>query len=245
MVSLQQSPTIHQTWLLNASTQSTFMHQQALNRQGYFRKGVSFVIRAKQVSAASSTPHQDKPGRREILTLGATVSSWFSLFYRTSTSFAAETKKGYLGVTDKKDGYSLVYPFGWQEVTVEGQDKVFKDVIEPLENVSVTMFPTNKQDIRDLGSPQEVAEALIKKVLAPPSQKTKLIEAAEHDVDGKTYYTFEFVAKAPNFTRHALSAICIGNGKFYTVTTGANERRWEKMKDKLHAVIDSFKIFNV
>lgn len=34
----------------------------------------------------------------------------------------------------------------------------------------------------------------------------------QRDVDGKAYYTFEFVAKAPNFTRHALSAICIGNG---------------------------------
>lgn len=43
-----------------------------------------------------------------------------------------------------------------QEVVIEGQDKVFKDVIEPLENVSVTMLPTTKQDIRDLGSPQEV-----------------------------------------------------------------------------------------
>lgn len=66
-----------------------------------------------------------------------------------------------------------------QEVVIEGQDKVFKDVIEPLENVSVTVFPTNKEDIRDLGSPQEVAAALIKKVLAPPSQKTKLLTAAE------------------------------------------------------------------
>jgi hypothetical protein len=34
-------------------------------------------------------------------------------------------------------------------------------------------------------------------------------------------------------------------GKFYTLTTGANERRWEKMKDKLHTVVDSFKLFNV
>ena len=106
----------------------------------------------------------------------------------------------------------------WQEIVIEGQDKVFKDVIEPLENVSVNLFPTSKQDIRELGSPQEVsliicrinfnhfyfvhslnccvyrymlmfwllimqssqiAETLIKKVLAPPSQKTKLIEAVE------------------------------------------------------------------
>ncbi|KAL6967405.1 phycocyanin alpha-subunit phycocyanobilin lyase [Sarracenia purpurea var. burkii] len=173
------------------------------------------------------------------------LAPWVLLSNKKYTSFAAETKKGFMAVTDKKDGYSFVYPFGWQEVIIEGQDKVYKDVIEPLENVSVNVFPTSKQDIRDLGSPQEVAQALIKKVLAPPSQKTKLVEATEHDDDGKAYYTFEFIAQAPNYTRHALSTICIGNGKFYTVTTGANERRWEKMKDKLHTVIDSFKIFNV
>lgn len=180
-----------------------------------------------------------------MIAAGTTIAPWFLLSYQKSTAFAAENIKGFLPVTDKTDGYSFVYPFGWQEIVIDGQDKVFKDVIEPLENVSVNVFPTNKQDIRDLGSPKEVAEALITKVLAPPSQKTKLIDSAEHDVDGKAYYTFEFVAQAPNFTRHALSAICIGNGKLYTLTTGANERRWGKMKDKLHTVIDSFKIFNV
>ncbi|XVE69112.1 hypothetical protein DITRI_Ditri09bG0124500 [Diplodiscus trichospermus] len=161
--------------------------------------------------------------------------------------FAAETKKGFIAVTDKKDGYSFLYQFGWQEVVIEGQDKVFKDVIEPLESVSVNLIPTSKQNIRDFGSPQpqEVAETLIRKVLAPPTQKTKLIEAAEHDVDGRAYYTFEFLTQAPNYIRHALTAVCIGNGKFYTLRTGANERRWDKMKGRLHTVIDSFKIFNV
>lgn len=33
-------------------------------------------------------------------------------------------------------------------------------------------------------------------------------------------------------------------GKFYTLTTGANERRWGKMKDRLYTVIDSFRVFN-
>ncbi|CAL5372205.1 unnamed protein product [Camellia sinensis] len=188
---------------------------------------------------------RNRSGRRQLIAMGTTLAPWVLLSNPKYTSFAAESKKGFLGVTDKKDGYSFVYPFGWQEVVIEGQDKVFKDVIEPLESVSVVMIPTNKQDIRDLGPPQEVAETLIKKVLAPPSQKTKLVEATEHDVDGNAYYTIEFIAKAPNYTRHALSAICIGNGRFYTVTTGANERRWEKMKDKLHTVIDSFQIFKV
>ena len=103
-------------------------------------------------------------------------------------------------MTDKKDGYSFLYPFGWQvsvrvpcpllstlyidpckplefgflitsdlccpsmsclqEVVIDGQDKVFKDVIEPLENVSVNMIPTGKQDIRDLGPPEQVLRIL-------------------------------------------------------------------------------------
>ncbi|CAH9137299.1 unnamed protein product [Cuscuta epithymum] len=163
----------------------------------------------------------------------------------SSSPVAAETKKGFLDVTDKNDGYSFLCPFGWQEVVVEGQDKVFKDVIEPLENVSVNVIPTTKQDIRDFGSAQEVAENLLKKALASSSQKSKLIEATEHDIEGKTYYTFEFITQAPNFTRHALASVCIGNGKFYTMTTGANERRWQKMKDRLHTVVDSFRVFKV
>lgn len=239
MLSLQQLPCIHHhTWSQNASTQS------GLCTNGRVQRGVPFCVRTEQISTPS-TAIQDKAGRRQLIATGITIAPWFLLSYQKSTAFAAENAKGFLPVTDKKDGYSFIYPFGWQEVVIEGQDKVFKDVIEPLENVSVNVFPTNKEDIRDLGSPQEVAEALIKKVLAPPSQKTKLLTAAEHDVDGKAYYTFEFVAQAPNFTRHALSTIAIGNGKFYTLTTGANERRWGKMKDKLNTVIDSFKIFNV
>lgn len=31
-------------------------------------------------------------------------------------------------------------------------------------------------------------------------------------------------------------------GKFYTLTTGASERRWGKMKDRLQGTIKSFSI---
>ncbi|KAL5219066.1 hypothetical protein ABZP36_019750 [Zizania latifolia] len=151
---------------------------------------------------------EENSRRRTLLAAGAAVF----LSWPNPAAFAAEAKKGFLPVTDKKDGYSFLYPFGWQEVVVQGQDKVYKDVIEPLESVSVNTIPTNKQDIRELGPPDQVAEALIRKVLAAPSQKTKLIEAKENDVDGRTYYTFEFTAQAPNFTRHALGAIAIANG---------------------------------
>lgn len=34
----------------------------------------------------------------------------------------------------------------------------------------------------------------------------------QQDIDGKAYYQFEFIAQAPNYTRHALSKVSIGNG---------------------------------
>ncbi|KAM5556258.1 psbP-like protein 1, chloroplastic [Rosa sericea] len=241
MATLQNSPSLHRTLVLNSFTKV----QNKQSNSHCYRRSVSFLVRAEQASSSSAcSPSQDRSGRRQVLAAG-TIASWASLISQHSVSFAAENKKNFQLVTDKKDGYEFVYPFGWQEVSIEGQDKVFKDVIEPLETASVTLFPTVKQDIKEFGTPQEVAETLIRKVLAPPTQKTKLIEASEHEIDGKTYYTFEFVAKAPNFTRHALSTISVNNGKFYTLTTGANERRWGKMKEKLHTIVDSFKLFKV
>ncbi|XP_020584724.1 psbP-like protein 1, chloroplastic [Phalaenopsis equestris] len=244
MALLKNSAVIHKSLFFNSSASSTQMILQCppcFTVYHYRRRNHSSQARAE--ASPSTEEHGcflERPGRRQALSLGAMVA--LSLIQANPASLAAEVKKGFQFVSDKKDGYSFLYPFGWQEVVVQGQDKVFKDVIEPLESVSVNMIPTSKQDIRELGSPQEVAEALIRRVLAPPSQKTKLLEASEHDADGKAYYIFEFTAQAPNFTRHALGTIVIANGKFYTLTTGANERRWEKMKDRLHTVVDSFKI---
>ncbi|KAM3318857.1 psbP-like protein 1, chloroplastic [Capsicum chacoense] len=245
MVLVQKWTAPYHVYLPNASSQVDVMHQLGWFRSGYNRRAPGCVIRSENVTETSTSSCQDRLGRRPFLAMGPAIAPLLLMTSQTPTSFAAENKKGFLPVTDKKDKYSFLYPFGWQEVVVEGEDKVYKDVIEPLESVSVNVIPSSKENIRDFGSPQQVAEILIKKFLASPSQKTKLIEASERDVDGKNYYTFEFIAQAPNYTRHALTVVCVGNGKFYTLTTGANERRWEKMKDRLHTVVDSFQIFNV
>ena len=56
---------------------------------------------------------------------------------------------------DAQDGYSFVYPFGWQEVAVKGQDVVYKDVIEPLESVSVSISKTDKDKVSEFGAAPE------------------------------------------------------------------------------------------
>ncbi|XP_020160647.1 psbP-like protein 1, chloroplastic [Aegilops tauschii subsp. strangulata] len=209
------------------------------------RRLLSVTVRAMAPASPSkgdAAAGESSPSpRRQVLVAGAAVAA-AALVSRPAPAALAAADGKFMPVIDRKAGYSFVYPFGWQEVSVQGQDKVYKDVIEPLESVSINMIPTTKEDIRDLGPPDQVAEALVRKVLSPPTQKTKLIEAKETDIDGRAYYTFEFTAQAPNFTRHALGTITIANGKFYTLATGANERRWDKMKDRLHTIVDSFKI---
>jgi photosystem II oxygen-evolving enhancer protein 2 len=55
------------------------------------------------------------------------------------------------------DNYQFLYPFGWQEVTVTGTDVVYKDVIEPLESVSVTITATDKKDVTEFGDIADVS----------------------------------------------------------------------------------------
>ncbi|MCO5594750.1 hypothetical protein L7F22_048783 [Adiantum nelumboides] len=179
-------------------------------------------------------------GRRQIVLAAGSFAA--TVVYLSNLPAVAKAPSGYQSVLDKFDKYQFLYPFGWQEVSVKGQDCVYKDVIEPLESVSVNIIGTSKGDIRELGSANEVAKTLVGKVLTSPSQKVQLVEAKERVTDGRPYYTFEFVSKAPNYTRHALSTVTVADGKFYTLTTGANERRWGKMEDKLRTVADSFAI---
>ena len=64
--------------------------------------------------------------------------------------------RGFNPVQDLTDNYQFLYPFGWQEVAVTGADVVYKDVVEPLESISVTMTPTDRKDIEEFGDIQEV-----------------------------------------------------------------------------------------
>jgi hypothetical protein len=64
--------------------------------------------------------------------------------------------RGFNPVQDLTDNYQFLYPFGWQEVSVATADVVYKDVVEPLESVSVTITDTDKGDITEFGEINEV-----------------------------------------------------------------------------------------
>eukprot|EP00245_Coleochaete_scutata_P007545 TRINITY_DN2299_c0_g1_i1.p1 TRINITY_DN2299_c0_g1~~TRINITY_DN2299_c0_g1_i1.p1 ORF type:complete len:256 (-),score=47.00 TRINITY_DN2299_c0_g1_i1:505-1272(-) len=206
--------------------------------QGQSRRGkaqVSACANETSSQAADSLPRRQMIAAFTAL-LAANASS------TGSANAAGGIPKGFQVLQDPADGYQFLYPFGWQEVLVKGQDVVFKDVIEPLESVSVTVLGTERESLAELGKPEEVATALVERVLTGPSQKPKLVSVKERTTDGNTYLTIEYTAQAPNYTRHALSTVAINKGKFYTLTTGANERRWTKVADKLQVVVDSFSV---
>lgn len=133
---------------------------------------------------------------------------------------------------------------GWQEITVDGQDAVYKDIIEPLESVALNIYPTARETLEEIGNPDEVARTLVSKALAIPGSQAKVLKTAQRkDKDGHLYYALEYVTKTNNYERHALTIVTITQGKFYTLTTGASERRWPRIKDKLQVIVDSFNVY--
>ena len=149
---------------------------------------------------------------------------------------------GFNLLKDTQKGYAFLYPFGWQEVSVDGEEVVYKDVIEPLESVSlsVTPAPEGKESIADFGNLDDVSETFISKVLTAPGQPYKITAKKEREQGGTTFYTMEYEVQAKNYSRAAFTAVAIKNSKLYTLTTGANMRRYKKMEDRLRTVMNSF-----
>ena len=56
-----------------------------------------------------------------------------------------------------------------------------------------------------------------------------------HNIDSKAYLS-------PGNYANRQDHWCAG--KFYTLATGANERRWSKMKPRLEQVVQSFEVQN-
>lgn len=178
--------------------------------------------------------------RRQLVQLCSIAGAFAAL--PQSALAAAKGPPGFNAAKDTQDSYQFIYPFGWQEVSVDGTDVVYKDIIEPLESASVTISKTDKSNITEFGNPLEVAQQLTNEVLTPRSQQAKVLGVNKREIDGRTYYEFEFATKANTYIRHALAVVTVGNGKFYTLTTGSNENRWSKMKERLVEVVKSFQV---
>jgi len=208
---------------------------QSIKRTTKTTSSVSSV----KCSAASTSEEEFSFSRRQAVL--STAAGAVSLTQGVNPSYALS---GFNVVKESREGYQFIYPVGWQEISVDGQAKVYKDIIEPLESISLNIYPTERESLKDIGTAQEVAETLVKQALSAPGALGKLLNVKERtDKDGHLYYSFEFVSATKSYERHALTTVTITQGKFFTLTTGSSERRWNKMKDRLNAANDSFQVY--
>ncbi|KAL0918135.1 hypothetical protein M5K25_010126 [Dendrobium thyrsiflorum] len=190
----------------------------------------------------STTTQKDCSIRRTML-VGLGALSTNLLLARFAAAKEAPNK--YKSFVDFTDGYSYVYPSDWRDFDFLGHDSAFKDRIAALQHVRVGFIPTSKNDIRDLGPMEEVIFDLVKNVYAAPTQKPTIFDMQERSIDGKNYWTFEYELESSGFARTAFATIAIGNGRYYTLVVGANQRRWSRLRDLLKVVADSFKILDI
>uniref|UniRef100_A0A5B7B6L0 PsbP C-terminal domain-containing protein n=1 Tax=Davidia involucrata TaxID=16924 RepID=A0A5B7B6L0_DAVIN len=164
---------------------------------------------------------------------------------RDATFSEDKIPQNYEAFVDLADGYTYYHPSDWREFDFTGHDSAFKDRYLQLQNVRVSFIPTNKKDIHDLGPMEEVVANLVNHVYSAPTQIADVFDMQERTVGGKNYYTFEYTLTSPNFSRAAFATIAIGNGRYYTLIVGANERRWRRVRNKLKVVADSFKVLDI
>ncbi|MBG1244751.1 photosystem II reaction center PsbP [Nostoc sp. NZL] len=155
---------------------------------------------------------------------------------------------GLKSFVDTNDGYQFLYPNGWLQVKVaNGPDVVFHDLIEVSENVSVVISPVPEgKTLSELGTPTEVGYKLGKAALAPPDsgRSAELVNAAQREVDGKTYYLLEYEVKLPNQQqRHNIASVAVSRGKLFTLNASIPEKRWQKVKRMIDEVVNSFSVY--
>ncbi|XP_074312906.1 photosynthetic NDH subunit of lumenal location 1, chloroplastic-like isoform X2 [Silene latifolia] len=193
-------------------------------------------------SNISSLPHQRYCDRRSLMMAAGMLAL---SFISPQTALAQEVPQNYRAFIDKADGYSYVYPSDWRDFEFRAHDSAFKDRYLQLQNVRLSFLPTDKQDIHDLGPMEDVVRDLVKNIYAAPNQVAYIKEMQERSDNGKNYYTVEYQLTSPNFSVTRFSTLAIANGRFYTLTVGANERRWKRVRNKLKVVADSLQVFDI
>jgi photosystem II oxygen-evolving enhancer protein 2 len=172
------------------------------------------------------------------------------LFVLVSTLFltsCVSRTSGLVPFTDIKDGYSFVYPTGWQQKTIKsGPDVLFQDIIELSENVSVVIGKlTSVKELAEIGTASDVGLRVAQKVIASPEsgREADLVTAEQNKINGKTYYLFEYATKLPGGQhRHEVVSVTTGKRGLYTLSISTPESRWERVKDLFYKVANSFTV---
>jgi photosystem II oxygen-evolving enhancer protein 2 len=163
----------------------------------------------------------------------------------TSCSSALSGLQAYV---DGIDGYQFLYPNGWMLVDVktasQGVDVVYKDFLEPSENLSVIVSKIDQnKNLADLGTPTDVGYRFMQMVNENGSngREAELVSAEKREQNLQDYYLLEYIVKLSNNKyRHNLASVATKNGKLYTFNISTTESRWQNVADLFKTVAKSF-----
>ena len=140
--------------------------------------------------------------------------------------------------------YAFLYPTGWTRVKVDGGPEIiYHDLINSNETLSLVVSDVDKEvDLEQLGTPIEVGQTLIDKVVAPEGsgRSVKLIDANKRESSNHIFYDLEYQLNLNEQDRHELATVVIDRGTLYTFAVGTNEDRWKKVDSIFTNVIESF-----
>ena len=140
--------------------------------------------------------------------------------------------------------YGFFYPTGWTRINVNGGPEIiYHDLINSNETLSLVVSDMeNEIELDQLGSPLEVGETLINKVIAPEGsgRSVNLIEAKQRESSNHIFYDLEYQLNLNDQDRHELATVVIDRGSLYTFAVGTNQERWNKVEKMFTNVIESF-----
>ena len=140
--------------------------------------------------------------------------------------------------------YAFFYPTGWTRVKVDGGPEIiYHDLINSNETLSLVISDVNKDvKLDQLGTPSEVGQTLIDKVIAPQGsgRSVKLLNANQREDEKHIFYDLEYELNLNEQDRHELATVVIDRGSLYTFAVGTNEARWNKVEKMFKNVIESF-----
>ena len=140
--------------------------------------------------------------------------------------------------------YGFFYPTGWTRVNVDGGPEIiYHDLINSNETLSLVVSDVNKEvELEQLGTPLEVGQTLVDKVIAPDGsgRTVKLIEANKRESSNHVFYDLEYELNLNDQLRHELATVVIDRGSLYTFAVGTNQTRWNKVDKMFINVIESF-----
>jgi photosystem II oxygen-evolving enhancer protein 2 len=142
--------------------------------------------------------------------------------------------------------YAFLYPTGWTRVQVSGGPQVvFHDLINSDETLSLVVAEVGPEsDLEGLGSAVAVGEKLRRSVIAPAGsgREAELVEAAERERGGHTFYDLEYRVHLADRDRHELATVVVDRGRLYTFAASTNEVRWPRVRELFERVIGSFSL---